>query len=104
VTQASPTTGVLTLSCPDVAGIVHAVSGFLLEQGCTIVESQQYEDPDTNTFFMRVKFAGVGGDALDFPALEASFAVVADTFGMGWKLVDADKGTRTVIMLSKYAH
>jgi formyltetrahydrofolate hydrolase len=32
--------GVLTLSCPDVPGIVHAVSGFLVQQQCTIVQSQ----------------------------------------------------------------
>ncbi len=33
---------VLTLSCPDVKGIVHAVSGFLVENSCNILDSMQY--------------------------------------------------------------
>ena len=48
---------ILTLSCPDRTGIVHAVSGFLLERGGNIEEAAQYNDPDTGLFFMRVQFA-----------------------------------------------
>jgi formyltetrahydrofolate deformylase len=47
---------VLTLSCPDRPGIVAAVSGLLAERGRNIVESQQYGDPATGRFFMRVQF------------------------------------------------
>ena len=32
---------ILTLSCPDRPGIVHAVSGFLLERGGNIEEAAQ---------------------------------------------------------------
>ncbi len=52
---------VLTLSCADIVGIVHAVSGFLVEHGCNIIDSAQFGDPDTQRFFMRVAFAS--GDA-----------------------------------------
>ena len=48
---------ILTLSCPDRAGIVHAVSGFLLERGGNIEEAAQYNDHGTGLFFMRVRFA-----------------------------------------------
>ena len=48
---------ILTLSCPDRLGLVHAVSGFLLERGGNIEEAAQYNDPDTGLFFMRVQFA-----------------------------------------------
>ena len=37
---------ILKLSCPDQAGIVHAVTGFLLEQGGNIVTSHQHGDAD----------------------------------------------------------
>ena len=47
---------ILTLTCPDQRGIVHAVASFLLVTGCSIVDSQQYGDPDTGVFFMRVHF------------------------------------------------
>ncbi|MEY3489343.1 MAG: Formyltetrahydrofolate deformylase, partial [Pseudomonadota bacterium] len=48
---------ILNLSCPDRTGIVHAVSGFLLERGGNIEEAAQYNDRDTGLFFMRVAFA-----------------------------------------------
>ncbi len=48
---------VLSLSCPDRPGIVHAVSGVLADRGGNITESQQFGDPDTGLFFMRVEFS-----------------------------------------------
>jgi formyltetrahydrofolate deformylase len=42
---------ILTLSCPDRMGIVHAVSGFLLERGGNIEEAAQYNDPATPASF-----------------------------------------------------
>ncbi len=51
---------VLTLVCPDRPGIVHAVSGFLLEHGGNIIESQQYGDTVTEKFFMRIDFETSG--------------------------------------------
>jgi len=48
---------ILNLYCPDRTGIVHAVSGFLLERGANIEEAAQYNDHDTGLFFMRVRFA-----------------------------------------------
>ena len=48
---------ILNLSCPDRTGIVHAVSGFLLERGANIEEAAQYNDHGTGLFFMRVQFA-----------------------------------------------
>ena len=50
-------TYILTLSCPDRLGLVHALSGFLLERGGNIEEAAQYNDHDTGLFFMRVQFA-----------------------------------------------
>ena len=49
-------TSVLTLSCPDKPGIVHAVSGLLLQHGANIEEAAQHSDAQTGLFFMRVQF------------------------------------------------
>jgi formyltetrahydrofolate deformylase len=95
---------VLTLSCPDMLGIVHAVSGFLVEHGCTIRESQQFEDPDSGTFFMRVQFARADGGDLDVPDLRAAFTDVSARFAMTWRMVDAAERQRALIMVSKFAH
>jgi len=48
-------TYILTFSCPDRLGLVHAVSGFLLERGGNIEEAAQYNDHATGLFFMRVR-------------------------------------------------
>jgi formyltetrahydrofolate deformylase len=103
-TPAPGTQCVLTISCRDAVGIVHAVSGYIVEQGCTIVESQQFNDPDTATFFMRVRFADAFGDALDVAELSHAFEPVATKWHMTWRLVDSVRRQRVVIMVSKYAH
>lgn len=95
---------VLTLSCPDAPGIVHAVAGFLLEQRCTIVRSQQFDDPDTCAFFMRVEFARVDAGTLDVTGLRQAFAGMSARWSMSWRMVDAAARQRVLILVSKYAH
>jgi formyltetrahydrofolate deformylase len=90
-------TFIVTLSCPDRPGIVHAVSGALLDAGCNITESRQYESPDTGTFFMRVTVE----TASERAALEASLAPVADAFAMKLGIFNGGEPVRTLIMCSK---
>jgi formyltetrahydrofolate deformylase len=95
---------VLLLSCADTPGIVFAVAKFLVDEHCTIVQSQQFEDPQVRTFFMRVQFARADGGALRVDDLQRNFADVASRFGMTWRLVDAHERQRVLIMVSKYGH
>ena len=93
---------VVTLSCPDRPGIVHAVSGFLVEQGANIVESQQFGDRLTDRFFMRIAFvvdARAGAEGL-----RADFGRVAERFEMAYELWAAAAPYRTLIMVSKHLH
>ncbi|MCQ4080713.1 formyltetrahydrofolate deformylase [Streptomyces sp. RB6PN25] len=92
----------LTLSCPDKRGIVHAVSSYLFMTGCNIVDSQQFGDQDTGLFFMRVHFSAEPPVTAD--KLRASFAAVADSFGMDWQIHSADQKMRILIMVSKFGH
>ncbi len=92
---------ILTLSCPDRMGIVHAVSGFLLQNGGNIEEAAQYNDHDTGLFFMRVQFAC---DKLTFEELKAQLATFAQPFQMNWKLHSTESAMRTVIMVSRDGH
>ncbi|MBS0429801.1 MAG: formyltetrahydrofolate deformylase [Proteobacteria bacterium] len=91
---------ILTLSCPDRVGIVHAVSGFLLERGGNIEEAAQYNDHDTGLFFMRVHFAC---EAVPQAQLRDDLATLAGDFGMAWKL-HARQPMKTVILVSKEGH
>ncbi len=92
---------ILTLSCPDRPGIVHAVSGFLLEHGGNIEEAAQYNDHDTGLFFMRVQFAC---ERLSFEELKTQLAGFTAPFEMKWQLHATHQPMRTVLMVSKEGH
>jgi formyltetrahydrofolate deformylase len=94
----------MLISCPDRAGIVAAVSHFLFEQGANIVQSDQYTtDPETGRFFMRIEFDLVNlADRCE--AIKESFRPVAESFGMEWSLVEADKRKKVAIFVSKEDH
>ena len=70
---------ILKLSCPDRAGIVHAVTGFLLAQGGNILTSAQHGDADHQRFFMRIEFES----AAELTAMRDGFAPLADSAGDG---------------------
>ncbi|MCM1969140.1 formyltetrahydrofolate deformylase [Streptomyces sp. ZAF1911] len=93
---------VLTLSCPDKQGIVHAVSSYLFMTGCNIEDSQQFGDRDTGLFFMRVHFAADAPVTVE--KLRASFAAIGDTFRMDWQIHRSDERMRIVLMVSKFGH
>ena len=92
---------ILTLSCPDRIGLVHAVSGFLAERGGNIEEAAQYNDPGTGLFFMRVQFACA---QLTHEELKAQLATFAAPYQMNWRLHARAEPMRTVIMVSKDGH
>ncbi|MFE2289366.1 formyltetrahydrofolate deformylase [Streptomyces sp. NPDC059443] len=93
---------VLTLSCPDKQGIVHAVSSYLFMTGCNIEDSRQFGDRDTGLFFMRVHFTADAPVTVD--KLRASFAAIGDTFRMDWQIHRSDERMRIVLMVSKFGH
>ena len=99
-TNSAATAWVLSLSCPDGPGIVHAVSGLLAQHGGNITESQQFGDPDTGLFFMRVEVTSPASQ----DQLEAAIAELAQRFAMTWTLDVAGRKMRTLVMVSKAAH
>ncbi|WP_062443952.1 formyltetrahydrofolate deformylase [Herbidospora daliensis] len=91
---------VLTLSCPDRPGVVAAVSGLLARHGCNITESQQFGDPVSERFFMRVQFtAETAADVL-----RGDFAALAPDFGMELQLFDRAVLPRVLVLVSKFDH
>ena len=94
-------TYVLTLSCQDKPGIVHAVSGFLLEHGGNIEEAAQYNDHDTGLFFMRVQFVC---DRLPATELQQKVQAFAENHAMQWGLHPLREPMRTVLLVSQQGH
>ena len=94
---------VLTVDCPDGPGLVHALSGFVMNHCGSILESQQFDDRLSGRFFLRVHFE-VLDPALTIDALRHGFRDVAIRHGMNWQLWDADAPYRTLIMVSRFGH
>ncbi|MFN5048779.1 formyltetrahydrofolate deformylase [Roseateles sp.] len=93
---------ILKLSCPDQAGIVHAVTGFLLEQGGNIVTSHQHGDADHRRFFMRIEFEASA--PAEGAALRQAFEPLAQRLQMDWELVGRETKTRVLLLVSKLGH
>ncbi len=97
-----PNAYILTLSCPDRSGIVHAVTGFLAAIGANITEAAQYNDQTTGLFFMRTRFDCAAADT--DASLREGFGALATTMQMNWELHNAAARLPTVIMVSKLGH
>ncbi|MFE7447649.1 formyltetrahydrofolate deformylase [Streptomyces chartreusis] len=94
---------VLTLSCPDQAGLVHAVATYLVHHSGNILESRQFDDRLQDRFFMRVHF-DVSDPGISLEDLRTGFGAVAQAYGIDWRLHDASTPTRTLIMVSRFGH
>lgn len=93
----------LIASCPERVGIVARVATFLAERGASIAEANQYHDPRSHTFFMRSEFV-VDGGAATLSRFEDEFRPVAQDLKMTWRMADADRRQRVVILVSKFDH
>jgi formyltetrahydrofolate deformylase len=94
---------VLKLSCPNRPGIVAAVSTYLFESGCNILDAQQFDDTETDRFFMRVVFNRLSGQPTQ-DGLKLGFAPVAERFGMDWTLRSRAEKRRVMLLVSRFDH
>jgi formyltetrahydrofolate deformylase len=93
---------VLKLSCPDRPGLVAGVAKILADNGGNILDAQQFNDTETQRFFMRVWVElAEGASAAE---LEASFRVFADAHAMEWTLRDPQVKRRVLLLVSKFDH
>ncbi len=95
-----PVHRVLTLSCPDRPGIVRAVAGLLADHGGNITESQQFGDPESGLFFMRVQVEATA----TAEQLDAALSALADEFSWTWTLDVVGRPARTLVMVSSEGH
>jgi formyltetrahydrofolate deformylase len=91
----------LTLNCPQRPGIVRAVSAFLFDHNCDIIEHQQFDDVTRGQLFLRTSFRSA--DEVDSQRLATAFEQVADEFGMSFSLT-GDRPKRVLVMVSKLGH
>jgi formyltetrahydrofolate deformylase len=96
---------ILTLSCKDRIGIVSSVTLHLTSIQGFILDSQQYADLETGSFFMRVEFKA---DGPRFPSnlddLKAGFRALSESLCLELELVCADHPPKLLIAVSKASH
>ena len=96
------TSYVLTVTCKSTRGIVAAISTYLADKGCNIIDSSQFDDLDTGKFFMRISFISEDGAAR--PQLLEGFKPVAERFDMEWEIYDGDERIKVLLMVSRFGH
>jgi len=96
------TTYVLTVACKSTRGIVAAISGYLADKGCNIVDSSQFDDLETGKFFMRVSFISEEGVSLS--DIKEGFKPVAERFKMEAEIFSDGERTKTLLMVSRFGH
>jgi formyltetrahydrofolate deformylase len=91
---------VLTFVCPDRPGIVHAISGAVVQAGGNITESQQYTSEDTGRFFMRLQIEAAISKA-DF---EKQIETIIGDYQLEYVLDYVGRAMKTIVLVSKAAH
>ncbi|RLY92196.1 formyltetrahydrofolate deformylase [Kocuria tytonicola] len=101
--QPTPDEHVLTAHCPEAYGLVSAVASNLTGQGCDIFDVKHFSDRHDNEFFIRCHTMSEPG-TVTTESLVAGFRPVAEKHGMRFRLVDARRKTRVLVMVSKISH
>ena len=94
---------ILTLSCPDRAGGVAAVSSLVAANSGWISEAHHHSDSSQQRFFMRQEILA---DSLPFSItdLRQRFESIAAEFEMDWTIHDSAQKKRVVLLVSKGGH
>jgi len=93
------TSYVLTFSCLDRPGIVAKVTSLIAQHSGNITSAQQFNDPATGRFFMRVVF-----DMANVETFSASLSSIAQELSFDWRMRDVAKRKRVLILVSKCDH
>lgn len=91
---------VLTFVCPDQKGIVHAISGAVVDAGGNITESQQFTSKDTDRFFMRLQIEA----DITKSDFEKQFEKIASAFQLEYVLDFVGRPMRTLVLATKADH
>ena len=95
-------THVLTLFCPDRPGLVAGVARILADQGGNILDAKQFNDTETQRFFMRVAFELLGDSTRE--GFKVAFAHFAAANAMQYSVRGAAEKRKVVLLVSKFDH
>lgn len=93
---------VLTVECKSQTGVVSAVSTFLADRGCNIIDAAQFNDSETDRFFARMTFEALETESLE--QLEAEFAPIAARLGIEAGFHPDGQKMKVLVMVSRFGH
>jgi len=91
---------IVTLVCDDRPGIVHAVTGAIVEARGNITELQQFSSLESGRFFLRLQTE----TPTDHAGMERALAPVVERYGMECRIDRVGRPLRTLVLVSKAAH
>jgi formyltetrahydrofolate deformylase len=91
---------VITLVCADQPGIVHAVSGAIVQARGNITESQQFSSADTGRFFIRLQVESPA----DREELQTALAPIVERYAMVSVIDVVGRPLRTLVLASTAGH
>ena len=92
----------LRLNCKDKVGIVSKISTLLANKNCNIIESKQFTDQDTNSFFIRQSFQLP--NELNIENINKEFENLSDILNANYEIRHIHKTLKTLILVSKFDH
>ncbi|WP_449279098.1 formyltetrahydrofolate deformylase [Leucobacter sp. GX24907] len=102
---------ILTYTCPQGRGLVHAITGVLVAHRGDIIDLKQYDDLVTGRFFFRARFVLDSNgteepvdDATEIEQMRAEFTDLAEQQDAEWTLRAEDTKQKLLVMVSKFSH
>ena len=92
----------MRLNCKDKVGIVSKISTLLANKNCNIIESKQFTDQDTNSFFIRQSFQLP--NELNIENINKEFENLSDILNANYEIRHIHKTLKTLILVSKFDH
>lgn len=95
----------LKMSCNDKKGIIAGITNFIHENSGNIIVLDEFVDPGTRQFFMRVEWS-IDGFRIKRNDLRRSIGEMMDRMGLDadWDIFFSDTKLRMAVFVSKYDH
>jgi formyltetrahydrofolate deformylase len=94
----------LRVTCPATTGLVGAITSHLARKKCYISELAQYDDEETQRFFMRCVFSANEGTPPLKELFGADFEGTAREFSLNWTARTNSAPHRVLLLVSKFDH
>ena len=93
----------LRWSCRNRPGLVARVAGQIYDAGFNLGDTRQFDEVETNQFFMRIEISAAR-PGVRIEAWQESFAELAREFAMKWRMSAQSHRPRLLILVSKFDH